>query len=249
MTGSAERTKLTCVRIIFGVTGCAVHGRTFELAVLMAVLTGNRGMFPVQMERELGMIHCCGLPAIGCMTGSAQGTKSAVMRIVFCMTRGAVHRRAFEDTIFMATLTGNRGMLPVKFERELRMIHLCQFPALGSVTGNAIRSKLTLVMIILCVTREAILRRAFEDAVLMATLTGNRGMFPVQMERELRVIHCCRFPSSRQMTGCAVGSKLTVVMVIFLVTGDTRLRSGFQVSQAARTCMTCRAFRKDMFPV
>lgn len=179
MTGSAERTKLTCVRIIFGVAGCAVHGRTFELAVLMAVLTGNRGMFTVKFERELRVIHRCRLPANGRMTGSAQGTKSAIMRIVFCMTRGAVHGRAFEDTILMAVLTGNSDMLPIKFECELRMIHLCQFPALGSVTGNAVRSKLTLVVIILCMTGEAILRRAFEDSVLMATLTGNRGMFPI----------------------------------------------------------------------
>ena len=183
MTGSAERTKLTGVRIIFGVAGCAVHGRTFELSVLMAALTGNRGMFPVKFERELRVIHRCRLPAIGRMTSSTQGTKSAIMCIVFCMTRGAI------------------------------------------------------------------LRRAFEDAVLMATLTGNRGMFPIQMERELRVVDCCRFPSSRQMTGCAIGSKLTVMMVIFLVTGDTRLRSGFQVSEAARTSMTCRTFRKDVFPV
>ena len=249
MTGSAERTKLTGMRIIFGVTGGAVHGRTFEDTILMAALTGNRGMFTVKFERELGMIHCCGLPAIGRMTGSAQGTKSAIMRIIFCMTRCAILRCAFEDAVLMATLTGNRSMLPIKFERELRMIHLCLFPALGSVTGNAVRSKLTLVMIILCVTGEAILRRAFEDAVLMATLTGNRGMFPLQMERELRVVDCCRFPSNRQMTGCAIGSKLTVMMVIFLVTGDTRLRSGFQISEAARTSMTCRTFRKDVFPV
>ena len=72
-------------------------------------------------------------------------------------------------------------------------------------------------------------------------------MFPVQMERELRVIHCCRFPSSRQMTGCAVGSKLTVVMVIFLVTGDTRLGSGFQVSEAARVDMAGGTFHWRVF--
>ena len=52
MTGCALISKRAIMRVILGVTGGAVHRRTFELAVLMATLAGNCGMFPVQMERE-----------------------------------------------------------------------------------------------------------------------------------------------------------------------------------------------------
>jgi hypothetical protein len=102
--------------------------------------------------------------------------------------------------------------------------------------------------IIIDVTGGAVHRCAFEDAVLMATLAGNRGMLPVEMECKLGMIHSSRSPTSREMTGSTIRSQLTVVMVIFFVTGKTSLRRGFQVRQITRVNMAGRTLRKDMFP-
>jgi hypothetical protein len=56
-------------------------------------------------------------------------------------------------------------------------------------------------------------------------------MLPVKMECEFRMIHSREFPAFGRVTRSAVGSKLTVVMVILCMAGDTQLRSGFQIVQ------------------
>jgi hypothetical protein len=108
---------------------------------------------------------------------------------------------------------------------------------------------LTVVRVILTVAGGAIHGRAFEDSIFMATLTGNSGMFPVKMERELRVIYICWFPSCGQVTCSALRTELTFVVIILCMTGETFLRSGFQIGETARAFMARRAFRKDVFSV
>ena len=53
VTISAFIAKLTLVSVIFGVAGGTVHGCAFEDSIFVATLTGNGGMFAVQMERKL----------------------------------------------------------------------------------------------------------------------------------------------------------------------------------------------------
>jgi hypothetical protein len=101
MTGGALISESAFMRIILGMTGCAIHGRAFEDTVDMAVCTSHRRMFAIEMEGKFGVIHIRGLPASGAVTTFALIAKSAVMRIVLGMTGGAVHRRAFEDTVHM----------------------------------------------------------------------------------------------------------------------------------------------------
>jgi hypothetical protein len=60
----------------------------------------------------------------------------------------------------------------------------------------------------------AVLGRAFEDAVLVAVFAGHNSMFPIEMECEFGMIHFGVLPAFGSMTSGAVGSKLTVVMVI-----------------------------------
>ena len=114
-------------------------------------------------------------------------------------------------------------MFPIQMECKLGVIHLGGFPAVRCMTGSALGTKLALMRVILGVAGTAVLRRAFEDSVDMAFLASHCGVFAVKMECEQGMIHLRIFPAFGRMTRCAVGSKLTVVMVIFLMAGETRL--------------------------
>jgi hypothetical protein len=95
------------------------------------------------------VIECGRSPASWAVTGSALVTKRPGVRVILSVARGAILRRAFEDTIYVAALTGDSGMLPVKMERELRVIHCCRFPSIGRMTGSAERAERTVMSIIL----------------------------------------------------------------------------------------------------
>ena len=247
MTGSALCTKRTFMRVIFGVAGGAVHGRAFEDIVFMTTLTGSRGMFAIQMEGKFRMIYCGRFPAIRRMTGCTECTKLTGVRIILGVAGGAVLWRTFEYAINMTTLTGDGGMFAVQMERKFRMIYRCGFPTAGCMTSSAQGTKSAFMRVIFGMAGGTILWRAFEDAIDMATLTSDSRMFPVKFERELGMVHFGEVPAFGRVTCCAVSSKLTVVMVIFLVTGDTRLGSGFHVSEAARVDMAGRTFHRCVF--
>jgi len=48
----------------------------------------------------------------------------------------------------------------------------------------------------------------------MAALTGHSGMFAVQVEGELRVVHGRQVPAVRHMARAAVRSELSVVVIV-----------------------------------
>ena len=73
-------------------------------------------------------------------------------------------------------------MFSIEMESKLRVIHLGRFPAIGSVTGSALCSELTLMRVILGMAGTAVLRSAFEDTIDMAFLTSHCGMLAVKME-------------------------------------------------------------------
>ena len=131
MTGGALSTERALVSIIVSVTGGAVLRRALEDTVNMAAGTSHGGMFAIEVEGELRMIHGRGLPSTGRMAGGAIRAQLPFMRVVHRMTGYAVLRRAFEYAIDMTLLAGNGCVLTVKMERELGMIHLGQVPAFG----------------------------------------------------------------------------------------------------------------------
>jgi len=108
------------------------------------------------------------------------------------MAGDAIHRRAFEDAVDMATFTGDGGMFAIQLERKFGMIHFCQSPAIGRVAGGAIRSKLTIVFIIFGVTGKARLCGGFQIVkvvrVDMAFTAGDWGMFTNQVKRNQIVV-------------------------------------------------------------
>ena len=83
------------------------------------------------------------------------------MRICITVTGCAVHGRAFEDTIDMAVLASHSRMLTVKVEGEQGVVNRCKFPAFGRVTGRAIVSELTVVMVILYMAGDTFLGGRF----------------------------------------------------------------------------------------
>lgn len=86
-------------------------------------------------------------------------------------------------------------------------------PTLGGMAGFALRAKLTCVRIVLCMAGNTICRCVLEIRIFMAAFACNNGVFPFEFECELRMIHC-PVPAIRCVTGSAVGSKLTVMLVI-----------------------------------
>ena len=168
------------------------------------------------------------------MTSGALSAKLALMRIILGVAGGTVLGRTFEQIILMTICASHRCMFPIQMECKFGVIHLRGFPALGSMTSSTLRTQLTLMGIIFGVAGSAILRCAFENAVLMAIFAGHGSMLPIQMECEFRMIHFCILPAFGSMAGRAIGSKLTVMMVDCRVTGDTSLRSRLQICELAR---------------
>ena len=156
-------------------------------------------------------------PIGGIVTGGALRAIGTIMRVIRGVTGSAVLRRAFEDAIDMAIFTGHSCMLAIEMEGKLRVIHFGRLPTFGRVTTSALVAKLTFMCVILGMTGGAVLRCAFEDTVDMAALASHCRMFPIQMESKFGMIHLCILPAFGSVTGRAVGSKLTVVMVIFLM--------------------------------
>ncbi len=82
----------------------------------------------------------------------------------------------------------------------------------------------------------------------MTAFASYSGMFPIEMEGEQGMIHLCIFPAFGRVTRCAVGSKLTVVMVVLRMAGETRLGSYLQIND--RTCvdMAFGTCKRRVFP-
>ena len=82
----------------------------------------------------------------------------------------------------------------------------------------------------------------------MTAFASHRGMFPIEMKGEQGMIHLCIFPAFGRVTRCAVGSKLTVVMVVLRMAGETRLGCYLKISDGTRVDMALGTSKRRMFP-
>lgn len=149
------------------------------------------------------------------------------MDIVLGMASGTSCGRALEDAVYMTGCTSYSGVFAIQVECKFRVIYCGGLPAVDCMTGGAIRSKLTLMNIILGMAGGAVLWSSFEYIILMAILTGNVGMFAIQLEGEFRMVNLGRFPTLRCMTSFALCAKLSFMHIILLMAGDTSLRGCF----------------------
>ncbi len=180
----------------------------------MALTARNRCMFSGQCEGGAAVIKRGGSPAAGRMAGNAVCSKPAGVRIILRMAGGAIGGRAFELQVGMTITARHADMFAGQLEDGVVVIKTARLPIIGRMAGFALRAQTAAMRIGIAVTGSAVHGRAFEDAVDMTAFTYHLCMFPVQMEGEQGVIHSCQLPAFGGVTGSAVGSKLTVMMVI-----------------------------------
>lgn len=191
----------------------------------MALTARDRCVFTGQRKGGAVVIKRGGSPAVGCMAGSAVRSKPAGVRIILRMAGGAIGGRAFEPKVGMTVTARHADMLAGQFKDGIVVIKTARLPVIGRMAGFTLRAQTATMRIGVAVTGGAIHWRTFEDSTLMTGITGYSSMLPIQVEGEQGMIHCRILPSFRRMAGGAVRSKLTIVVVICGMAGDTFLRS------------------------
>jgi len=170
------------------------------------------------------------IPTAGRMAGAAIGAKLPVVIVVGSMTGIAVGWRALIDTIGMTVATGQITMLPHQWETRIGMIKGRAAPATGRMTGSAIGSELSVVMIIGSMTGETIFWSPFEHIVCMTGFAVDIIVLPCQRETRIRVIEGYIAPTTCVMTSHTIGSKLPVVVVIRSMAGKAIFGCAFEFS-------------------
>jgi len=148
------------------------------------------------------------------MAERAIRAESAAVVIILLMTGVTCGRRSLEFKIGMAFVAGDINVRTGQLENGPGVVECGRRPTGRRMAGGTVRAEQTAVRIVLEMTRSAVRGRAFEDSVDMAALTSHSGMFAVQVEGELRVVHGCQVPAIRHMARTTVRTELSVVMVI-----------------------------------
>lgn len=204
-------------------TGDAFLGSYLQIVQIagidMALGTGRQRVFTDQVERDHVMVKALAVRVDPVMTSHAvrpegqevfrgkwfiNGQVTISAGVLIERRDKAACMAIFTDIIRMC-LQGEAGGIVI--ERDL-------IPRAGIMTGGALRTIRTLMRIILGMTGAAVLRRTFENAVDMTALAIHGNMFPIKMECEFGMIHFGVLPTFGSMTRGALGSKLTVVVVI-----------------------------------
>ncbi len=153
------------------------------------------------------------------MAGTAVRTEPATVGVVISMAGIAVGGCAPEDVVDMTTCTGDSDMFAGQFEGEQVVVDGGRQPTRRRMAGAAIRTKLSIVLVILGMAGVTTGRCAFEDVVDVASLAGDRDMFTFQFEGEQVVVDGGRQPTRRCMAVAAIRTELTFVLVIFGMAG------------------------------
>ena len=143
-------------------------------------------------------------------------------------------RKPGELTVRMAIFAADLDMRAGQWKIALIMIERNSIPILWRMTGCAVRTEAAVVFIVLTVTGIAISGRALEIVVLMAFRAVHASMFPFELEGGQVMIECSFFPAIGRVAGFTGRAKAQLVRVIRAVAGETFLRRGFEIGQAAR---------------
>ena len=159
------------------------------------------------------------------MATFAFGAKTAFVFIVFLVTGKTVHRQFFFGHIALVTATAFRGQMLAQqgIFGFFGMVEQDLFPALLKVTALAFLAEITLVRIIFLVAGKA---GFLEFFFLYITLVTERAfqffMFP---EQGIFGLFCMVendfFPAFFHVASFAFCPKVTLVLVVFFVTGET----------------------------
>ena len=101
-------------------------------------------------------------------------------------------------------------------------------PTTRIMASAAIRTELTVMMIVLFMAGITILRRALEDAIHMAACASHIDMCAGQLEGCQIMVKCDILPTIRIMASAAACAELTIMLIIFFVTSNAVCWSAFE---------------------
>lgn len=162
MTGGAIGPELSRVERGIGVAVDARRRRSFEDPVLMAVLAPYVRMRAGQRKDTLRVVERGVLPIVRRVTLAAVLSKAAVVFIVFRVAGVTIRWRAFENAVSMTILAFRFDMSALQFEGRQVVIEVSRLPGFGGMARAAIRSKLSLMRIVLPMAGETVRRRGLE---------------------------------------------------------------------------------------
>jgi hypothetical protein len=201
------------------VTGATCDGQRAKIVVDVTLVTGQPGMRSGQRKTRERVIERSRQPAIGGVTGTAICTKATVVGVILRMTGTAVDGRIDEHIIDMTTGAWHAGMLTRQLEAGQVVIESGWQPAASGVTGAAISAELTVMGIVLGVAGIAVAGRAFEVIIDMASGAWRADMLTGQLEAGQVVVKRGWRPACGRVTGAAIWAELTVMGIVFCMTG------------------------------
>ena len=157
------------------------------------------------------------------------------------MASETILRRTFEYVVDVARLAIHVHMRPRQIEPGLRMIEMRGNPCVCRVTSLALFAELPHVRV--DVTGSAILWRAFENIILMATNACHVDMFASEVEACLVVVKAHIHPLCRLVAGRAVSAQLSLVAIVCAMAGETIGGSPFEFVADMAVYASCRRVR------
>ena len=203
--------------IILFMAGIAILRRALEDAVDMTTCTGHVDVCTGQFESRQIMVECSVRPITCVMTGTTIRTKLAVVMIVLFMARIAILRRTFENAIHVALGAGNIYVRTCQLEGSQVVIECSILPISCIMASTAIRTELTVMMIVLFMAGITILWCALEYAVHMTLRALHVDMCAGQFESGQVVIERSWLPRVRIVARTAACAKLTIVRILLFM--------------------------------
>ena len=146
----------------------------------------------------------------------------------------------------MAIFAANLDVRPSQREITEVVIKGGVFPIEGCMTGSAVRTKATIMLIILLMTGIAISGCALERVILMTFLTGYPGMFPLQFEGRQVMVESCLLPPLGCMADITGRAKAQFVRIVRTVAGKAFLWRSFKIGHPPRIYMAKNTFHFPM---
>ena len=221
---------LTIVFILWRVAGVAILRRALIVPIDMTLLARHGCMRPGQWEGRTAVIVGDFAPFGRLVTLSAVRPQLPLVVILRRVAGITILGRTFIDAIDMALLAGDGGVRPGQREGGLAVIVGNLAPLGRLVTLSAVRSQLSLMVVLRRVAGVTILGRTFIDAVDMALLAGDSRMRPGQWEGGTAVIVEYIHPLGRLMALSTVRPELSLVIILCRVAGITILRCSLEHS-------------------
>ncbi len=187
------------------------------------VTCGARDLaFASVVERE-GVFEGRTLPATRCVATSAGGAKLAKMFLRLGMTRDACGGCALVDVVGVALATDRLGVGTGEWERRLAVVERCHLaPAARCVATGAVGAEGSLMLVIFLVARNTRGGCALVDVVSVAIGADRLGVATDEREGGLVMVEYDLAPAASRVATGTVGAEGPLMLVIFLVAGDTR---------------------------